>query len=234
MNKQLHDYFEKKGFTAEQLFKFNAVICDGEKLITGQQEPWLDSVVCEATAEYPENKAIDIVRGKMARYKKEGCDAAIFMPLFRLEGEFTGFSIRKMDPVNKHDSWFVPGSRKVDLLYNLNRAFETAVRKNSLIITEGVYDTIALCNNGFNNTVALLGTNLSNLQYFQILSTVEHVALCLDNDQAGNAAMDKIVKTYPNELKFYKVEIDKDPDEFLKEHTPEEFSKRIKRVSYGK
>lgn len=234
MNTLLSEYLNKKGFTVQELFNFNAVICDGDKLVTGKEEPWLEDVVCEATNEYPANKAIDIVRGKMARYRREGCEAAIFMPLFRLEGEFTGFSIRKMDPINKHDSWFIPGSRKVDLLYNLNRAFEHAVKKNSLILTEGVYDTIALWNHGFPNAVALLGTNLSNLQYFQILSTVEHVALCLDNDPAGNAAMDKIIKTYPHELKFYKVDIDKDPDEFLKEHSAEEFKQRIKKVEIVK
>ena len=230
MNKDLSEYLNKKGFTPEQLFAFNAVICDGDKLVTGQEEHWLNNVVCAATDEFPEAKAIDIVRSKMARYTKEGCTAAIFVPLFRLDNEFTGFSIRKMDPVSKHDSWFVPGTRKLDLLYNLNKAFTHAIAKNSLILTEGVYDAIALVNYGFKNAVSLLGTNLSNLQYFQILSTVENVALCLDNDSAGISAMEKIMKNYPHELKYYRVDIDRDPDEFLKEHGAAEFKKRIHKV----
>jgi DNA primase len=234
MNTLLKEYLNKKGFTPQQLFAFNAVICDGDKIVTGQPEPWLETVVCDKTEEYPDAKAIDIIKYKINKYKSDGCDCAIFVPLFRLNGEFTGFSIRRMDPVNKHDSWFVPGSRKIDLLYNLNRAFDYAIKKNSLIITEGVYDTIALVNHGFKNAVALLGTNLSNLQYFQLLSTVENVALCLDNDQAGISAMEKIVKTHPNELKYYRVDIDKDPDEFLAEHTPEEFKKRIVKFETGK
>ena len=114
-----------------------------------------------------------------------------------------------------------------DLLYNLNNAYTYAVKKNSLIITEGVYDTIALVNHGFKNTVALLGTNMSYLQYFQILSMVDNVALCLDNDKAGLAAMEKIVKSWPTSLKYYRVDIDKDPDEFLTEHGADEFRKRI-------
>lgn len=234
MNENLKIYLNNKGFTPEQLFTFNAVICDGDKIITGQKEDWLDTVVCEPTQEYKEARVIDIINYKISKYKADGCTAAIFVPLFRLNGEFTGLSIRKMDPVNKHDSWFIPGSRKIDLLYNLNNAFNYAIQKNSLILTEGVYDAIALSLYGFKNSVALLGTNLSNLQYFQIISLVENVALCLDNDSAGISAMEKIVKSHPTELKYYKVNIDKDPDEFLKEHGALEFKKRIVRFEIGK
>ena len=50
--------------------------------------------------------------GKAFRYHNEGCDAAIFVPLFKLNGEFTGLSIRKMCDSSKQDSWFVPGDQE--------------------------------------------------------------------------------------------------------------------------
>lgn len=231
MNTKLIEYLNKKGFTAEQLYTFKAVIVSDGKIYHGESQDlyhWLNTEIIE-DADGIKYTALDVVRNKANRYNNEGCSAAIFVPLFTLDGTFTGLSIRKMHDEMKHDSWFVPGKRKIDLLYNLNNAFEYAVKKNSVIITEGVYDAIALANYGFKNAVALLGTNMSYLQYFQLLSIVDNVALCLDNDAAGISAMEKIVKAWPNSMKYYRVNIDKDPDEFLKEHGAAEFKKRITR-----
>lgn len=226
MNELLKEYLTKKGFTPEQLFAYKAVIYDTDKFVINQAESWLDiKIQPEETGR--QYTVLDVLKNKVDRYKNEGCYSAIFVPLFTLTGDFTGLSIRKMHPDSKHDSWFIPGSRKIDLLYNLNNAFSYAVKKNSIIITEGVYDTIALCNHGFKNTVALLGTNMSHLQFFQLMSIVDNIALCLDNDQAGLGAMQKIIKAWPTAMKYYSVDIDKDPDEFLKEHGADEFRRRI-------
>ena len=229
MGNSLIEYLNKKGFEDTDLFKFNAVFYDDGHIIAGEQEPWLytkfeyidqDGVSCTSDI-------LDVIYKKIARYKTEGCFSAIFVPLFRLSGEFTGISIRKMDNTSKHDSWFLPGTRKIDLLYNLVNAFDYAVSKNSIIVTEGVYDTIALCKYGFANSVSLLGTSMSNIQFFQLMSMVDNIALCLDNDTAGNNAIEKIIGAHKGEVTFWRVNIDKDPDEFLKEHGAAEFKKRI-------
>lgn len=226
-NTKLNEYLELKGFTAEDLFSNHAVIMDDEHFVLADSgEPWLSSVVAVNEETNKPVTAQDILYKKQTQYQMEGCTAAIFVPLFRLSGDFVGLAIRKMHET-KHDSWFVPGSRKIDLIYNLNNAFEHCAKKNAIILTEGCYDTIALRKYGILNCGALLGTHMSNLQFFQLFATVDNVALCLDNDEAGINAVKKIVTTYKGKMNFFRVNIDKDPDEFLKEHGVEEFKKRI-------
>ena len=172
---------------------------------------------------------IDILKKKERQYFNEGVTSAIFVPLFNLCDEFVGMSIRKMGE-SKHDSWFMPGERKIDLIYNLNNAIIPASNKSSIIITEGVYDTIALKKYGFLNSVSILGTHMSNIQFFQLISVVNNIALCLDNDEAGKKAIRKIYEDHKDDVTFYTVNINKDPDEFLKENGATEFRKRIFKI----
>ena len=230
-NQKLRSYLELKGFTTEDLFKAHAVIMDDDKFILSDSgEAWLNDQVAVNEETKTIVTAKDILEKKQKQYYFDSCTAAIFVPLFGLSGNFVGLSIRKMSD-SKHDSWFVPGSRKIDLVYNLNESFNKAAKKNSIILTEGVYDTIALQKYGFENAGALLGTNMSNLQFFQLFSVVDNIALCLDNDAAGQAAIKKIYDNYHNDVTFWTVDIDKDPDEFLKEHGREEFKKRIHKIN---
>lgn len=229
-NQLLNDYLSKKGFTPEDLFVHKAIFLDSGNIVsTEDKNSWFYKEFSFIDPEGKDAKLTphDVVLKKRYQYGLDNCDSAIFVPLFRLSGEFTGFSIRKVGGSTKHDSWFIPGHKKLDLLYNLLNSYEPAVKKNSIILTEGVYDTIALCKYGFTNSAALLGTNLSTMQFFQISSMVENIALCLDNDEAGKKAIDKIITEHPEGVKFWLVDIDKDPDEFLKEHGAAEFKKRI-------
>lgn len=217
-----------KGFTEEDLFKHHAVIMDDDFFVVSDDgEAWLSEVVgvTDESCDKPIT-ALDVLKNKQMQYLSEGCTAAIFVPLFGLKGNFEGLSIRKMSD-SKHDSWFAPGSRKIDMIYNLNEAFEQCARKNAIILTEGCYDTIALCKYGITNSGALLGTNMSNLQFFMLYSMVDNIALCLDNDEAGHKAVSKIVNAYKDKMTFYTVNIDTDPDEFLKAHGVDEFRRRI-------
>lgn len=227
-NVKLNNYLELKGFTTEDLFSNHAVIMDDDHFVVQDNgEEWLKTTVVVDEETGKPVTAQDILYKKQLQYQTEGCTSAIFVPLFRLNGDFVGLSIRKMHD-SKHDSWFVPGSRKLDLIYNYNNAFEHCAKKNSIILTEGCYDTIALRKYGILNSGALLGTHMSNLQFFQLFATVDNIALCLDNDEAGKLAVAKIAKQYGDKMKFYRVDIDKDPDEFLKEHGVAEFKSRIK------
>lgn len=231
-NKQLQAYLNLKGLTTNDLFSNHAIIMDDDRFILSERgEAWLNTPVVVDTETNKVIIAKDILNKKQFQYLNDGCIAAIFIPLFNLTGKFVGYSIRKMCDTSKHDSWFVPGERKIDLIYNLNNAFDSAIKKKSIILTEGVYDTIALVKYGFTNAGALLGTNLSNIQFFQLFSLVDNIALCLDNDQAGQNAVEKIVREYKDKVTFWKVNIDKDPDEFLKENGKDLFKTRLVRYS---
>ena len=227
-SEKLNKYLELKGFTENDLYDNNAIILDNDGFIgPTDKTKWVNTVVVsDGDKEYT---VIDILKKKERQYFNEGVTSAIFVPLFNLCDEFVGMSIRKMGE-SKHDSWFMPGERKIDLIYNLNNAIIPASNKSSIIITEGVYDTIALKKYGFLNSVSILGTHMSNIQFFQLISVVNNIALCLDNDEAGKKAIRKIYEDHKEDVTFYTVNINKDPDEFLKENGATEFRKRIFKI----
>ena len=227
-SEKLNKYLELKGFTENDLYDNNAIILDNDGFIgPTDKTKWVNTVVVsDGDKEYT---VIDILKKKERQYFNEGVTSAIFVPLFNLCDEFVGMSIRKMGE-SKHDSWFMPGERKIDLIYNLNNAIIPASNKSSIIITEGVYDTIALKKYGLFNSVSILGTHMSNIQFFQLISVVNNIALCLDNDEAGKKAIRKIYEDHKDDVTFYTVNINKDPDEFLKENGATEFRKRIFKI----
>jgi 5S rRNA maturation endonuclease (ribonuclease M5) len=225
-NAELREYLNVKGFDVSDLFKFGAVLADNTNLISGRHEAWVDTEISSPSGQT--GTVRNIINYKLGKYKQEGCCSAIFVPIFDILDKFVGMSIRKMCSTNKHDLWFLAEHRKVENIFGYNTALPYAVTNNSIIITEGVYDAIALRKYGLNTSCALLGTHMSNLQFFLLNAVVDNVALCLDNDEAGNIAMNKIFNKFGGTgVNFYKVLLEKDPDEFMKDHTIEDFYRRI-------
>ena len=63
---------------------------------------------------------------------------------------------------------------------------------HGIILTEGLFDCLALRNAGFGQSFALLGTYLSLIKLKMILSLTRNVTLCLDNYLPGQVATQKI------------------------------------------
>lgn len=113
-------------------------------------------------------------------------------------------------------------------LYGLNFARHT--RESCLIVCEGYMDVIALHQAGFTNSVATLGTALTQEQAGIISRYVKTVILVYDSDSAGtNAALRAvpIMKTAGIATKIARLEPYKDPDEFIKNLGREEFKSRL-------
>ena len=73
-------------------------------------------------------------------------------------------------------------------LYNLDLAIEKDHRIKDLIIVEGYMDVISLYQNGFENTVAPLGTALTNPQIEKAWRYCKSPIICFDGDVAGSKA----------------------------------------------
>lgn len=73
-------------------------------------------------------------------------------------------------------------------LYLLHRAKETARSKNRLIFVEGYMDAIRLHVNGYTETVASLGTSLTEEQAHLAKRLTDNCYICYDSDQAGQEA----------------------------------------------
>ena len=84
-----------------------------------------------------------------------------------------------------------PLYRKGDHLYGLHAARDAIRKRRQVIIVEGNFDVIALHQAGFDNTVAPMGTALTEAQarlLGRLLGEDGHVVLMLDGDRAGRAA----------------------------------------------
>lgn len=113
-------------------------------------------------------------------------------------------------------------------LYGLN--FVHGKQSDGMIICEGYMDVIALHQAGFTNAVASLGTAFTSQHCSLLKRYTDLVYLCYDSDGAGvKAAMRAIpmLKEAGIRVKVIDMQPYKDPDEFMKGLSPDEFKKRI-------
>ncbi len=120
-------------------------------------------------------------------------------------------------------------------LYSLN--FARADCKEFLLLCEGYMDVIGMNLAGFTNSVATLGTALTEDQARMISKYTNTVIVCYDNDRAGyNATMRAIdmFKKLSVSVKVLRLDGEaKDPDEYVKKYGKEKFADCVKR-SVGK
>jgi len=147
----------------------------------------------------------------------------IIFPIENIQGKVIGFGGRVLDEKKTPKYLNSPETRffhKQNILYNFNRAKDYALKENSLIITEGYMDVIALWQRGFKNVVATMGTAFTESHVRTISRFVENVYLLFDPDFAGKTAVIRSLSILlKSGLNVYVVlnNTDKDPDELLKE-----------------
>lgn len=111
---------------------------------------------------------------------------------------------------------------KSKTIYNINTI--KALKKQNLdyiIICEGTIDVIAMYKAGFKNTVACMGTAITNYHARELKRYCDKIILCLDGDSAGQNAMYKAIDVLDAEgleVKVAKLSENLDPDEFLKKY----------------
>ena len=71
------------------------------------------------------------------------------------------------------------------VLYNLANASKASRDQGTVIVSEGYMDVIALSQAGFENSVAPLGTALTNEQISELWKVVREPVVCFDGDKAG-------------------------------------------------
>ena len=114
----------------------------------------------------------------------------ITFPIFTPVGKIVGFGGRT---ITDHPAKYInsPESKLFDksrLLYGYHKAKTTIMQKGEIIVTEGYLDVIMLHQAGFTNTVATLGTALTE-HHVPILTRGDpKVILAYDGDKAGRNA----------------------------------------------
>ncbi len=154
----------------------------------------------------------------------------IIFPIIDTAGSVIGFGGRVMDNskpkyLNSPDTIaFNKGAN----LFALNFA-RTACEKE-LIICEGYMDVIAMHASGFTNSVATLGTALTQDQARLIKRYTGKVILAYDGDGAGRNATDrasKILSEAGIDVRILRMKDAKDPDEYIKVHGAEAFKQLL-------
>ena len=119
--------------------------------------------------------------------------------------------------------------KKGNSLFNLDQAKQLSISYDEVFLVEGYTDVISLTKHEILNTVANLGTALTERQVETAWRFFNHIIICFDGDQGGvNAAVraaDRLLSIIKPNLKisFLFLPKNKDPDNFITENGKDYF-----------
>ena len=121
--------------------------------------------------------------------------------------------------------------KKGSNLYNLDKARKFSNIYEKIYLVEGYMDVIGLNSKGIENSVANLGTSLTERQIMILNQFFNHIVICFDGDESGYKAAFRAAENSIKELKpekkisFLFLPEKEDPDSFIKKHGKEYFIK---------
>ena len=158
----------------------------------------------------------------------------LMIPICDLRGRVIGFGGRTLsDEQPKYlNSPETELFDKGNTLYGLDRAKDSISKTDRAVVVEGYFDVIALHAAGITSAVAALGTALSSAQVKQLVKFTEskQIILNFDADKAGNIATERAIGEVTElayqgqlQLRILNLPTGKDADEFLKNHSQEDY-----------
>jgi len=152
----------------------------------------------------------------------------IMFPIFDLRGNVIAFGGRVLDSSQPKymNSPETPVYNKSRNLYALNFAKNSGEKR--IIVVEGYMDVISLHQNGIINTVASLGTALTESQGRLLKKYAEEVIISYDSDTAGQAATIRgldLLDGIGCNVKVLTLPESKDPDEYIRKNGLDAFKK---------
>ncbi len=167
----VRDYLSERGFTPAHLVTLEAGFLDYAALTKHYTKKQLDSIGMYDPSTYP-----------------------LIWP-YRDENEIIqGFvfrSIAKNADPKKSKTLVTKGLSKQKLLYQAHRFTD----KDRVLVVEGEFDVITAIGAGMTNIVALGGSSVLDEQ-IELLTSYQQVILCLDPDDAGRKATEKIITAF--------------------------------------
>lgn len=221
------DYLNRRGITDDTIRKFKLGYAPGA---------WdgLMRYLIEANKVSPDT----LVEGGLARRKPETSSYydlfrnRLMIPIVDERGRVIAFGGRTLaeDQVKYLNSPETPIYHKGQTLFAFDQAKESIQSKDRVIVVEGYFDAITAHQYGFGETVATLGTALTEPQAKLLIRYTEsrRVYLCFDADSAGEKAVDRGMETLTTiaqgigvQLRVIRVPGGKDPDECLRSEEPD-------------
>ena len=119
--------------------------------------------------------------------------------------------------------------KKGNSLFNLDNLRHYSSKYDEVFLVEGYMDVVTLTKYEILNTVANLGTALTERQIEKIWRFFNHIIICFDGDQGGVSgairAADRLLSVIkPNfKISFLSLPKNKDPDNFITENGKDQF-----------
>ena len=153
----------------------------------------------------------------------------LMLPVIDVRGDVIGFTSRVMDDstpkyLNTPETSIF---KKRSVLYGINYAKNT--KRPNFILVEGNIDVISMHQAGFDNTVATMGTALTEEHIRLIGRYTKELVVCLDNDAAGEDATQRALALLKNsdlEVKVLRLPQRRNEDGTLGKQDPDDYIKR--------
>jgi DNA primase len=164
----------------------------------------------------------------------------VMFPITDMKGRTIAFGGRALEadvPAKYLNSPETPLFHKGHVLFNAGNARSAAFDKHQVIVVEGYMDVIALAEAGFPQTVAPLGTALTEDQVKLLWRLAPEPVLCFDGDGAGRRAAFRAVETVLPHLKpgfsvqFAFLPEGLDPDDLIRQQGADAFRAILDRTS---
>ncbi len=152
----------------------------------------------------------------------------VMFPIHDLKGNIIGFSGRilgegKPKYLNSPET---PIFIKSQVLYNFHQARPHIRKQQQVILFEGFADVIAADGAGFPQSIATMGTSLTEDQARIIRRNVESVVICYDGDNAGVEAAYRaanLLLEHGCSIRIAMIPDKMDPDDYIKNKGTESF-----------
>ncbi|AXN37554.1 DNA primase [Peribacillus butanolivorans] len=220
------EYLLKRGFTEETIEKFQ---------IGYSLDSWdfVSKFLLKRgfPAEFMEQAGLIIFREKDESYFDRFRNRVMF-PIMDHQGNTIAFSGRAMgdDEPKYLNSPETPIFNKSKTLYNFHHARPHIRKKEQVVIFEGFADCISAVRAGVENSVATMGTALTD-QHIQLLKrNTDQILICYDSDSAGLNAANRAVNMLQDNDFTVKVALmpdNLDPDDYIKEFGEKSFVSEV-------
>lgn len=215
------EFIKKRGLNEEIATTYNLGFAQSKNSLCD----YLGSIPNEKERTFALSIALELGLIKVDRHNSEAHydtfrDRIIF-PIWDQFGQVIGFTSRairddqKAKYMNSVDSFVF---NKRNILYGFHLAKNAIREKDAVILVEGNMDQVALYNNGFQHSLAVMGIALGAPSLERLLSLTKNVYLALDSDPAGFTAMERMNRQFAEKgvvAKYIEFSPQKDPDEFL-------------------
>ncbi len=207
------EYIKKRGFSDEMIKKYRIGYAPKNNIISSHfSNIKIDKLTSTGLVRVGEYGPYDFFRDKL------------MFPIFNAHNQIVAFSGRSLDGsepkyINTTDTELF---HKRQTIFGFNFARDAIHRANRSIIVEGQIDAIQMQCNGFPETVAPLGTALTEDHIAILCKSNRNITFCFDGDNAGQkAAVRACTLVLPflrdnSDVRFAFVTGGKDPDEVLK------------------